>query len=83
MTIVVYTRDGCHLCDAAHQILVDRQSRFDFELSSVNVDSAPDLASRYGERVPVVVIDGRERFSGIVTAALLDRLLTADGRLRG
>lgn len=82
MTIVVYSRQGCHLCDVAHQQLAERQARFDFDLSSIDVDSDPGLTASYGERVPVVVIDGRERFSGRISAPLLDRLLTAEGRLR-
>lgn len=83
MTIVIYTRDGCHLCDDAHRLLIARQSRFDFELTSVDVDADPELAARFGDRVPVVVVDGRERFSGNVPPALLDRLLAGGGRLRG
>jgi hypothetical protein len=41
----------------------------------IDIDSDPELRSKYTECVPVVVIDGRERFRGRVDEVLLRRLL--------
>ena len=41
----------------------------------INVDSDTDLCVRYDQCVPVVVIDGRERFRGRVDPLLLRRIL--------
>jgi glutaredoxin len=71
--VVVYSRTGCHLCDDAVQLLVERKRRYLFTLEVVDVDRDPEVAARYGNRVPVVAIDGRERFWGQVNPALLDR----------
>jgi glutaredoxin len=73
--ILFYTRRGCHLCDDAWQLLEREQRQCGFRLTAVDVDSDPELAQRYGECVPVVVVDGRVRFRGIVNRALLTRLL--------
>ena len=73
--VVLYTRAGCHLCDAARHLLAERQRHYGFALGVEDVDADPVLAASYGERVPVVVIDGTERFYGHVNPALLDRLL--------
>jgi hypothetical protein len=51
------------------------QRHHGFALDVVDVDAAPGLAAQYGEWVPVVVIDGKERFRGTVNRALLARLL--------
>lgn len=69
--MVVYTRQGCHLCDDAAAVL--RRHGLDFEL--VDVDADAELHTRYNECVPVVVIDGKERFRGRVDELLLRRLL--------
>lgn len=78
LKIIMYTRRGCHLCEVAWQLLRAEQERFRFQLESVDVDQQPDLAARYGEEVPVVSVNGKVRFRGIVNAALLRRLLDAE-----
>ncbi len=72
--IVLYTRAGCHLCDEAAAVLARHGLRF----ASIDVDGDPQLQERYNECVPVVVIDGKERFRGRIDELLLRRLL--DGR---
>jgi glutaredoxin len=72
--VVLYSRQGCHLCDDAAALL--RRHGLDFEV--VDVDTDPVLRARYNECVPVVNIDGKERFRGRVDELLLRRLL--DGR---
>lgn len=73
MNIVVYTREGCHLCDDAIALL----RRHGQEPSLVDIDADPELRERYNLCVPVVEIDGKERFRGRVNEMLLTRLLTA------
>lgn len=51
MSLTLYQRDDCHLCDQA--LLVLAQARVG-ELESVFIDGDPALEARYGERVPVL-----------------------------
>ena len=69
--IVLYSRSGCHLCDQAAALL----ARHGLHYEVVDIDANPDLRARYTECVPVVVIDGKERFRGHVDELLLRRLL--------
>jgi glutaredoxin len=69
--VVLYTRQGCHLCDDAAQIL----QRHGLHFTQVDVDRDPGLRARYDQCVPVVMIDGKERFRGRVDELLLRRLL--------
>jgi glutaredoxin len=61
-TVVLYARDGCHLCDDARAVIerVRASERFVFE--EVDIDGDDALVRDYGFRVPVVAVDGHELF---------------------
>jgi glutaredoxin len=71
--ITLYTRHGCHLCDDALELL----RRHGQEPCLIDIDADPALRERYNECVPVVEIDGKERFRGRINEVLLARLLSA------
>ena len=75
--VVLYTRQGCHLCDDAHEELTKAARRFVFTLRVVDIDGDEELVRQFGEWVPVVTIVGRVRFRGRVNAVLLARQLRA------
>jgi glutaredoxin len=75
--VVMYTRQGCHLCDDAWQMLQELRGRYPLQLEMVDVDNAPDLQQRHGERVPVLVINGKERMWGRINRVLLERQVRA------
>lgn len=74
MKVIVYTRVGCHLCEDAEKLLEKEQKTRHFDMECVDVDKDPLLREKYDECVPVVVIDGVERFRGRVNEVLLRRL---------
>jgi len=78
--VVMYTRQGCHLCEDAWQMLQEHQARYRLELEAVDIDADAELVRRYGERVSVVVVNGTERFWGRLNRVLLERLLRAEAR---
>ena len=57
--VVVYTAPGCHLCGPA-VAAVREVCGDDFEL--VDITSDPELERRYRTWIPVVKVDGVERF---------------------
>lgn len=59
------------MCELAASVL----SRHGLGFDIVDIDADPKLRARYDACVPVVVIDGRERFRGRVDELLLRRLL--------
>jgi hypothetical protein len=69
--VTLYTRLGCHLCEEAERVLRDEQAVTPFHLELVDIDRDPELARRYGVRVPVVAVDGRDLFEYEVPADLL------------
>jgi glutaredoxin len=78
LQVRVYTRRGCHLCDEAWERLEEARRRLGFGLEAVDVDSDSSLAARYGEQVPVVLVNGVVRFRGGVSGVLWNRLLRAE-----
>jgi len=75
LRVLMYTRNGCCLCDEAWELLKQSQTRFGFTLEAKNVDDSADLVREFGACVPVVTINGRVRFRGRVNEVLLRRML--------
>lgn len=73
--LTLYGKPGCCLCDEARaEIAAARESRA-FELREVDVSVDPRLWNAYGERIPVVELDGEEVLELRVDRAELERLL--------
>lgn len=79
MRVVLYSRVGCHLCDAAREVLQAERSRSPFELVEINVGGDDALERAYGIRIPVVEIDGEERFEYEVDPAELLTIVRGAG----
>jgi glutaredoxin len=71
MNVILYTRSGCHLCDIAHQTLIEHG----LQPEKVDIDTSEALCEQFNTCVPVVEIDGKVRFRGQVDHRLLKRLL--------
>ena len=71
MTVTIYTRVGCHLCEEAKRVVRSEQADGGFRVELVDVDRDPELARRYGVRVPVVALDGEDLFDYEVPVDLL------------
>jgi glutaredoxin len=63
--VELLTRAGCGICERVHGRLAELAGELGFELSSTDVDAAAAAGNRalraeYGDRLPVVLLDGRE-----------------------
>lgn len=65
--IVVYGKPECSLCDKATAILERLRSEFEYRIEHVDIREHPELFARHRDRIPVVMVDGREIAAGIVT----------------
>jgi glutaredoxin len=75
--LTLYGKPGCHLCEEARRAIEAVRAEREFELREVDVSLEPDLNRSYGERIPVVEIEGEEAFRFHVDPqALRDRLDT-------
>lgn len=60
--VVVYSRNGCHLCDVVKETIEQAQGKADFVWREVDIDSDTQLRQGYNDEIPVVFIDGRKAF---------------------
>jgi glutaredoxin len=73
--VVLYTREGCGLCETAKRVLLAERERTPFDLEEIDVEGNDDLEMEYGIRIPVVLVDGVELFEVVVEPDALGRAL--------
>jgi Glutaredoxin-like domain (DUF836) len=79
-TVLLYTRDGCHLCEAVREeLLALRGDLPRFELREVDIEGDESLHAAYLERIPVVEVDGELVSELWLDAEALKRTLLARG----
>jgi len=80
--VVLYGRAGCHLCDVAREVVATAAGAAGVRWTEVDVDVAAAhdggaLRREYGERLPVVLVDGVALADFRVDADLLTAALAA------
>ena len=58
--VTLYSRPGCHLCDAAREVVVRVCEDLGETFVEVDIDSDPDLADRVGDEIPVTFVDAAQ-----------------------
>ena len=77
--IELFGKAGCCLCDEARETVEAVRQTHRFDLTEVDISLDPVLYRRYGERIPVLTINGEEAFEFRVDAeALRERLDRVD-----
>jgi glutaredoxin len=78
--LTLYGKPGCHLCDDARAVVERVRARRSFDLREVDVSLDPVLYREYGERIPVLALDGEELFEfHVEETVLMERLDRVDG----
>jgi len=77
MTVEIYSKPGCHLCDEAKAVILAVRRRISFELVEIDIERDPALFERYRYDIPVVFVDGHKAFKHRLTAEALERRLRA------
>ncbi|MFL5782908.1 MAG: glutaredoxin family protein [Thermoleophilaceae bacterium] len=61
-SVVLYGKPGCCLCDDAREVVAAVRRDLPFDLEEVDVSIDPALMRDYGERIPVLELDGEALF---------------------
>ena len=56
LSVTLFSRQDCHLCDQAEQDLISLQAEYPHKLYVIDVDKDPDLLQAYGLEIPVVEV---------------------------
>lgn len=75
--LTLLTRPGCHLCDDARRDLAAVAAEVGVGWTERDVTADPADEDAYGDRVPVVLLDGQEHGYWRVETARLRRDLLA------
>ena len=73
--VILYTREGCCLCDEAREVLLRVRAHHPFALEERDIEADDALLRAYLERIPVVTIDGVEAFEYFVDESELAQRL--------
>jgi glutaredoxin len=74
--ILLVTKAGCHLCEAAEQVLHQVCEELGLTFEKQFIENNPELAHQYQEEVPVVLINRVQHSAWRVDAAKLRAALS-------
>jgi hypothetical protein len=77
--VTLYGKPGCHLCDDARAVVRSVAEPRGVPVEEVDVSVDPELHHRYGERIPVVAVDGEVLFEYHVDPGVLGERLDRVG----
>jgi glutaredoxin len=76
LTLTLYSRSDCCLCEEMKAVLTLLQREIPFVLEQVDIAQDPALESRFGQEIPVLFINSRKAFKyRVTTSELRHRLL--------
>ena len=74
--VLVLTRQGCHLCDQAIEVVAAVCAETGDFYATRDVDADPELVRLYSDQVPVTFVDGAQHDFWRVDPARLRAALT-------
>ena len=75
--LVLYSRPGCHLCDEMKAVIARVAAVRPVIVDEIDITGDPTLEERYGEEIPVLLVDGKKTAKYRVSDAELTRMLDA------
>jgi glutaredoxin len=58
--VTLYGKPGCHLCDDAREVIARVCADLGTSYQEVDITTDPELMRRYGEQIPVTLVDGAQ-----------------------
>jgi glutaredoxin len=75
VTVVIYSRPGCHLCEEAKQQIISAKCESLIRLQEINIESDESLLQKYRNDIPVITVNGVEAFRHRLTASEFSRFI--------
>jgi len=60
LTLTLYGRAGCHLCEDMRAQLYPLEQRYGFSVELIDIGGDPELGARYGLKIPVLTAGAEE-----------------------
>ena len=58
--VTLYSKPGCHLCEDARAVIDRVCADLGEEVEEISILDDPELMARYGEEIPVTLVDGAQ-----------------------
>jgi glutaredoxin len=78
VTLTLYSKPGCHLCEDVRATLEELRPEHAFALDEIDITTDAELFARYRFNIPVLLKDGKEVARGRITDRELIEILTPD-----
>jgi hypothetical protein len=79
MALTIYSRPGCHLCEEMRAVVLPIAGELGAQLDEIDISGSADLEARYGQEIPVLLVNGRKAFKYRVAPRELRRYLQRNG----
>lgn len=75
VTVTIYSKKDCHLCDVAKEILLKIRQEHPFSLTEIDIEKNKAAFEKYKYLIPVIEIDGEKAFNYRIDEAELKKVL--------
>ncbi len=73
--VILYSKNGCHLCDIARETLEKIRQEFPFSLTEIDIEKDRTIFEKYKYLIPVIEIDGKPVFKYRINETEFKRIL--------
>jgi glutaredoxin len=78
--LTLYSKPGCHLCEEMKDVVRRVARQIPLSVDEVDISADPALESRYGQDIPVLMIEGKKAAKFRIGEEALTRMLAGTGR---
>lgn len=75
IALTLYGRPGCHLCDDMKAVVEPIAREIGARLEEIDISTDPQLERRYGQEIPVLLVNGAKAAKYRISAAEIRRIL--------
>lgn len=75
--VTLYSRPGCHLCDAMKAVVERVRQSVPLAVDEIDISTDPALEARYGLDIPLLIVAGKKAAKYRISEEELRRILSA------
>jgi hypothetical protein len=77
MRVTLFTTEGCHLCEEAHELLLNVADNHNLQIDLCEIGDDDALVARYGIRIPVVQFADKDELDWPFNESDLKQIITS------
>ena len=77
ISVTLYSRPGCHLCDDMKAVVKNVARTIPLSLQEIDISTDAALEAEYGLEIPVLLVEGKKAAKYRIEEGALIRLLTS------